>query len=493
MPAPRFSVVIPTRERADTLRFALQTCLDQAFDDYEVIVSDNHSSPATKAVVDEAASPKVRYVRTPEPVAMSANWEFAVSHARGEFVTVLGDDDGLLPHALTEVDRLAREHNSKAVRWANAFYTWPNVILAGHGNYLRVPLGRTLADVDSAKVIHDVVALREEYDELPSLYTAAVHCDVLADLRARGKGRLFAYSSPDVYTGFTVAHAVGRFVTTTAPMGVRGVSGSSNGVANLYSPTRTRSVQEFYDLSAKDGFVPLASVPQLPALGPIAVEAYLVAWCELALTEGVPIDRKALSRSALSVRATESAWPAVLAEVRRSLSDDAELLRWFDSELANTPYTPPPAPLLKPNELGFDGSALHLDVAALGVSDVAGAAKLCDRLLGYRGRAIKYTAAGGVADAARQISELAAAFGREGEDLLRRALGWGAMVDSNRDLRAERDTLLAVCAERAAIIDQADAQIRALAAQLQAERGWSLKRPLRGVKKVLAKLTKRAA
>ena len=79
MPAVKFSVVIPTRERADTLRFALQTCLDQTFDDYEVIVSDNCSSPATKAAVDELASPKVRYVRTPEPVAMSRNWEFGVA------------------------------------------------------------------------------------------------------------------------------------------------------------------------------------------------------------------------------------------------------------------------------------------------------------------------------------------------------------------------------------------------------------------------------
>lgn len=493
MSTPRFSVVIPTRERADTLRHSLRTCLDQAFDDYEVIVSDNFSSPATKAVVDELASPKVRYVRTAEPVAMSANWEFAVAHARGEFVTVIGDDDGLLPHALAEADRVAREHGAKAVRWSNAFYTWPNVILAGHGNYLRIPLGRALAECDGEKVIRDVAELREEYDELPSLYTAAVHRDVLAELRRRGGGRLFAYSSPDVYTGFTVAHAVGRFVSTTAALGIRGVSGSSNGVANLYSPTRTRGVQEFYDLSTKDGFAPLARVPQLPALGPISAEAFLIAKREVFPDSEVTIDRKALSRSALAVRATEDAWPAVLAEVRRSLSDDAELTRWFDSELANTPYTPPPPPLLKPNELGFDGAALHLDVAPFGVTDVAGAALLCDRLLGYRDRYIKYTAAGGVADAARQITELAAAFGREGADLVRRALGWEAMVNSIRDLRAERETLLGVCAERGAIIARVDAQVRALAAQLNAERRWSIRRPLRGVKKVLAKLTRRAA
>ena len=52
MSGPRFSVVIPTRERADTLRFALQTCLVQNYKDYEIVVCDNCSSSATKEVVE---------------------------------------------------------------------------------------------------------------------------------------------------------------------------------------------------------------------------------------------------------------------------------------------------------------------------------------------------------------------------------------------------------------------------------------------------------
>src|SRR5262245_20675383 len=109
MDAVRFSVVIPTRERAETLRHALRTCLNRKFDDYEVIVSDNDSAPPMRAVVDEVAGPKVRYVRTPDALAMSSNWDFALSHARGEFVVLIGDDDGLLPHALAELDKIIRE------------------------------------------------------------------------------------------------------------------------------------------------------------------------------------------------------------------------------------------------------------------------------------------------------------------------------------------------------------------------------------------------
>jgi glycosyltransferase involved in cell wall biosynthesis len=41
---PFFSIVMPTRDRAHLLKFALQSALSQTFDDYEILVSDNHST-----------------------------------------------------------------------------------------------------------------------------------------------------------------------------------------------------------------------------------------------------------------------------------------------------------------------------------------------------------------------------------------------------------------------------------------------------------------
>ena len=106
MARPLFSIVLPTRERAETLAFALRTCLNQDFDDYEIVVSDNCSSPATRAVVDAAGSAKIKYVRSDVPLSINASWEFAISHASGEYVTGIGDDDGMMPYALRELDRL---------------------------------------------------------------------------------------------------------------------------------------------------------------------------------------------------------------------------------------------------------------------------------------------------------------------------------------------------------------------------------------------------
>ena len=103
MSGPRFSVVIPTRERADTLRFALQTCLVQDYKDYEIVVCDNCSSAATKEVVDSFASPRIVYHRSPTPLSMGDNWNLAYRLTRGQYITYIGDDDGLMPYAFSQL------------------------------------------------------------------------------------------------------------------------------------------------------------------------------------------------------------------------------------------------------------------------------------------------------------------------------------------------------------------------------------------------------
>ena len=134
MSRPRFSIVIPARNRAHTLRYALHSCLAHQFDDYEIIVCDNCSSPATREVAQSFNCSKIKYIRSDVPLAMSDNWELAVSQANGQFITVLGDDDALLRHALTEASRLIEAFNVQAMRWNWVLYHWPDYPFAGSEN-----------------------------------------------------------------------------------------------------------------------------------------------------------------------------------------------------------------------------------------------------------------------------------------------------------------------------------------------------------------------
>lgn len=437
MPAVRFSVVIPTRERADTLRYALQTCLDQTFDDYEVIVSDNCGSPATRTVVDELGSEKVRYVRTAEPVAMSTNWDFAVSHARGDYVIVIGDDDGMLTHGLAELDRLTREGDTPAVRWHAAFYTWPTVALAGQGDYLQIPIDRHVYTRDAAATIREVAAFRTFYGELPMVYHGAVRRDVLDALRER-LGSVFPHPLPDVYSGFAVAHLAGRYLVTSVPMSVSGQSRESNGVATLFRGEQQDVTREFRELNVKNGLRAESTVPDLPVFPEVPVaDSFAFARRRLFPDAAVEVDRRALSRACLaSVRAEELS--AAKAEVRRSLSDDPELTAWFDAELANAPHAPrPPVNYFRPPELGVEGAALHLDAAAFGVADVAGAAQLCARILNLRGGAVRYSRDTPPQLVAARISQLTTPLNDAGVIAVWHALGWGNLHDRVAALQAQ--------------------------------------------------------
>src|SRR3989442_13171553 len=94
---PMISVVVPTRERCDTLAATLQTCLDEDYENCEIIISDNFSHDDTKNVVASLRDDRVRYINRGQRIGMSQNWESALSQVRGDYVTHVGVDDGLVP------------------------------------------------------------------------------------------------------------------------------------------------------------------------------------------------------------------------------------------------------------------------------------------------------------------------------------------------------------------------------------------------------------
>jgi len=383
MPFPRFSVVIPTREGAHTLKYTLQTCLGQDFDDYEVVVCDNHSSPATRELVEGLASPRIKYVRSEKPLSMSSNWELAVAHAAGEFVTVLGDDDGLLPHALALLDRLLRELKVPAIRWAAAFYLWPSIALPGEANYLRIPLDRRLRFLDGRAVMASVIAFEPCYTTLPMLYNSVVQRSLLDALR-RKVGRLFRNRYPDVCSGFLLAHEAGRYASLGLPMTVAGLSDKSVGVGHHFMPEKSSIGAEFLKLNAEEGVRTQKGIPDLHVFPVVPVaDCFQVAKEALFPEEALTLDRKTLTTHCVWCLRTDSLdqWQRCLATLRASLADDPELVNWFDATFAEFPPSVSGPLRLRSDLMGSDGENLHLGTDAFGVADVAGAAELCGKIL----------------------------------------------------------------------------------------------------------------
>lgn len=83
LPRPFFSVVIPTRDRPDTLVQAVTSVLAQDFRDFELLVVDNAGTPPARQVLADVANPHLRIVTAPQRLAMHRNWELGLAAARG--------------------------------------------------------------------------------------------------------------------------------------------------------------------------------------------------------------------------------------------------------------------------------------------------------------------------------------------------------------------------------------------------------------------------
>ena len=116
---------------------------------------------------------------------MSVNWELAVGRARGEYVTVLGDDDGLLPYALRALDDLASQYDVRAIRWDRGLYSWPCYPVAEDAHVLRFPIVRQCEWRDGHKQIGQVARFETTYDALPMIYNSVIRRDLIDELRKK--------------------------------------------------------------------------------------------------------------------------------------------------------------------------------------------------------------------------------------------------------------------------------------------------------------------
>jgi len=90
---PLVSVVIPTHERAQLLKRAIQSVLAQSYSRLDIIVVDDASRDNTREVVEQFRDSRIRYIRHQTNKGGSAARNTGVRAATGEYVAFLDDDD----------------------------------------------------------------------------------------------------------------------------------------------------------------------------------------------------------------------------------------------------------------------------------------------------------------------------------------------------------------------------------------------------------------
>ncbi len=101
MSVPKFSIVIPVRDRADLIGQTLESIRCQSFDGYEVMVVDDGSTDGTPESVHLCSKkdPRFRLI-SQNPTGRSAARNTGIENSIGEWLVFLDSDDLLQPRAL---------------------------------------------------------------------------------------------------------------------------------------------------------------------------------------------------------------------------------------------------------------------------------------------------------------------------------------------------------------------------------------------------------
>ena len=118
----KFSVLLPTRNRLEYLRYAIESVRRQDYVNWEVVVSDNDSQDDIAGYVRSLGDDRIRYVRTDRLIPVTENWNNALHHSEGDYVVMLGDDDGLLPGYFSTLEQSFIAHQDPDFVYVSAYF-----------------------------------------------------------------------------------------------------------------------------------------------------------------------------------------------------------------------------------------------------------------------------------------------------------------------------------------------------------------------------------
>ncbi len=106
---PYFSIIIPMYNRERFIARAINSCLNQDFENYEIIVVDDGSTDKSVDVVKKYTDPRIKLICHKVNRGVGPARNTGVDEATGEWVICLDSDDELLPGALSLILRRSNE------------------------------------------------------------------------------------------------------------------------------------------------------------------------------------------------------------------------------------------------------------------------------------------------------------------------------------------------------------------------------------------------
>lgn len=230
----KYSIVIPTRNRAEYLTYAIQSVLESSRTDIELIVSNNFSNDETTEILSKISDPRLRVISPSVSLPMAGHYEFAISQATGEWITILGDDDAVLPYIYEILDKYIEEYPKiDIISSVRAYYFWEGCEDL-YGNTVIGYSSSPNSQVRSTK--KDLYAVLKGYRscfDMPQIYTTSIiKRSLYEEIKDRSGGCFYHSIIPDMYSVVALSLARDEYLRLDESLFWVGTSNKSMGRSN---------------------------------------------------------------------------------------------------------------------------------------------------------------------------------------------------------------------------------------------------------------------
>ncbi len=152
---PLISVIMPAYNCEKYVREAIDSVLNQTYENIEIIIANDCSKDATQTIIDTYHDIRIKKYRNEENLGYLKTWNKYVRHATGDYITFLDADDTCTP------DRISLLYN--------AFRQDENLGVCG-SNYIRVDDQGVEVFTSDFKLEHEEVfkSMPEKYEFIGS-------------------------------------------------------------------------------------------------------------------------------------------------------------------------------------------------------------------------------------------------------------------------------------------------------------------------------------
>lgn len=259
---PKYSILLPVHNGSKYIKECLDSIIATDYKNFELVISENFSDDGTKEIIEEYAYKYdfIKVFHTNELLNQPDNWSNAITHAKGEWLMLLGVDDALVPNCFKIADILthyADEKKLNIIKSNRIYYFWNDEVTKKLYNNLHYSyLYRKKIEVKNTRDVLYNAVYEESFTDMPQMYTSSMFRNILVDkIKSLSKDeKIIKYISPDAYLGAAACYFEEKYVYAYMPFAWVGTSSSSQGFRDSKEYEKTLisvSKEEYKNFDAK--------------------------------------------------------------------------------------------------------------------------------------------------------------------------------------------------------------------------------------------------